>query len=288
MSPQCAAGFILILADDEPDFSSPAPPASTNHTTLHLDIPQHHQRRARPLTAHQLAVERNRQERITYVLHQKKRVVFKERRKARTEESAIWRAWIRHEAMEDQFDNSGDEATRTKGLNGPFKARGPGGLVPLEDEEEDYGEEATEFAAGLRRAVRRLDRWGLLGEEREGVRGILERAAAAKGSTSALSHQAKKSKPAAPPKDNIAIHHPSSPTIGGGDAEETDVEDDGELDDMDRELLGEMDVDEDDEDEDQEEDDDDDEEGDGEGDDGDEHEDIYEHEHGDGDQMDED
>ena len=47
---------------------------------------------------------------------------------------------------------------RAKYVNGT-NHRGCAGLVPRDDELDDYGEEAIEFAAAIRRTQRRLDRW---------------------------------------------------------------------------------------------------------------------------------
>ncbi len=41
----------------------------------------------------------------------------------------------------------------------PFRERGMGGLVQLADEEDDFGEELSAYAAAFRRVTRRLDRW---------------------------------------------------------------------------------------------------------------------------------
>jgi len=60
--------------------------------------------------------------------------------------------------MGDPFDDSQGEDDSSR-ENLPFKARGFGGLVQLEVEQEDFGEEMSAYAAALRRTSRRLDRW---------------------------------------------------------------------------------------------------------------------------------
>ena len=51
------------------------------------------------------------------------------------------------------------QLTDSNGKPFPFRERGFGGLVQLGTEEDDFGEEVSAYAAALRRANRRLDRW---------------------------------------------------------------------------------------------------------------------------------
>jgi Ino eighty subunit 1 len=64
----------------------------------------------------------------------------------------------RMKAMLDPFEDSEDE-DKLLGDPGAFRERGFGGLVQLETEEDDFGEEMSAFAASFRRMGRRLERW---------------------------------------------------------------------------------------------------------------------------------
>ncbi|KAI9788675.1 MAG: hypothetical protein M1816_006726 [Peltula sp. TS41687] len=141
-------------------------------------------RRSRPLTAHQVAVERNRQERIDFILNQRLQGVHKRARKVRKQEGAMWRAWMRHEAKGGVMDYSVDEGlgftgsisanhqsadnnhppSRDVSGGGPTTATSLGAAPKPSTEmdyelEDDYGEEAAAYAAAFRRAARRLKRW---------------------------------------------------------------------------------------------------------------------------------
>ena len=61
--------------------------------------------------------------------------------------------------MLDPFVDSEDEGSMVKGASGPVRDQGFGGLMALESERDDYGEEIGAFAASLRRSGRRLSRW---------------------------------------------------------------------------------------------------------------------------------
>lgn len=136
-------------------------------------------RKPRPPTAHQLAVERNRTQRVEYILDRGIRKAHRKARKARKTEGAVVRAAARIAKMENPFDDSEgeDNVTALKhhllvgpsayapgidpmtGKKMPFRERGYGGLVPLITEVDDFGEEFATYNAALRRTVRRLDRW---------------------------------------------------------------------------------------------------------------------------------
>ncbi|KAL2139138.1 hypothetical protein VTI28DRAFT_5725 [Corynascus sepedonium] len=125
-------------------------------------------RKPRPPTAHQLAVERNRAQRVEYILDRGLRRSHHEARKRRRGEGAILRALPRLAHMQDPFEDSEDEeiyahskhsSSMTNGDNKHMRERGYGGLAQLKDEPDDFGEQAHSFAASVRRAVRRLDRW---------------------------------------------------------------------------------------------------------------------------------
>lgn len=119
-------------------------------------------RKPRPPTAHQLAVERNRNQRVEYILDRGLRRDQHKARRIRRQEGIVMRAKRRLDAMTDPFADSDDEEYRMfasdKG-HAAFKDRGFGGLCQLNAEDDDFGEEFTSYAASLRRANRRLRRW---------------------------------------------------------------------------------------------------------------------------------
>lgn len=109
--------------------------------------------RARPLTAHQIAVERNRNQRVDHILGRGLRKAHHNARKVRKQEGAFYRALMRSNKVEDVFEDSeGDESFMKD--PGSFRSRGFVGLVQLEDEEDDFGEEMAAYAAAFRRTGR--------------------------------------------------------------------------------------------------------------------------------------
>ncbi|KAH6987521.1 hypothetical protein BKA56DRAFT_273545 [Ilyonectria sp. MPI-CAGE-AT-0026] len=124
-------------------------------------------RKPRPPTAHQLAVERNRSQRVEYILDRGLRRQHHKSRKARRQDGAIFRAYRRLEAQTDPFEDSDEEGAIPQNLSflgdktpGLFRERGLGGLCLLTNEDDDYGEEVSSYASALRRTTRRLSRWG--------------------------------------------------------------------------------------------------------------------------------
>jgi Ino eighty subunit 1 len=147
-------------------------------------------RKPRPPTAHQLAVERNRAQRVEHIINCEMRRQHKESLRARRTEGAILRASRRlaygesddvlfdSEADEDMDDDGGGgggggsgggangtaaggtraRAARKRPAPG-FRERGLGGLSTRLDEPDDFGEEPAAYAAALRRATRRMSRW---------------------------------------------------------------------------------------------------------------------------------
>lgn len=136
-------------------------------------------RKPRPPTAHQIAVERNRTQRVEYILDRGIRKAHRKARRARKLDGAVVRAVSRLSHLDDPFDDSEGEdnvnalkhhilvgpsvyppgVDPMTGKRMPFRERGFGGLVSMVTEPDDYGEEFSAYAASLRRAVRRLDRW---------------------------------------------------------------------------------------------------------------------------------
>ncbi|TVY94104.1 Ino eighty subunit [Lachnellula willkommii] len=115
-------------------------------------------RRSRPLTAHQLAVERNRNQRVDYILSRGLRKKHHHSRKGRKQEGAFVRAMRRINSVVDPLDDSECEDYLLRNP-APFRERGFGGLVQLDSEEDDFGEEMSAYAASFRRMGRRLARW---------------------------------------------------------------------------------------------------------------------------------
>ncbi|TEA21290.1 Ino eighty subunit 1 [Colletotrichum sidae] len=142
------------------DGSSPA--ASGHH---------HHQegivaRKPRPPTAHQIAVERNRNQRVEYILDRGIRKQHHKARKHRRQDGALYRAFQRIQQMEDPFEDSeGEDGPHRQLMSGgdktigAFREKGFGGIVQLSTETDDFGEEASAYAAAFRRTSRRLERW---------------------------------------------------------------------------------------------------------------------------------
>ncbi|KAI1824634.1 hypothetical protein F4861DRAFT_504933 [Xylaria intraflava] len=117
-------------------------------------------RKPRPPTAHQLAVERNRNQRVDYILDRGLRKQHHTSRKVRRHEGVIGRTKRRLDSMTDPFIDSDDDAMRTYvGSRGTFRDRGYGGLCQLAQEDDNFGEEPASYAAAIRRANRRLKRW---------------------------------------------------------------------------------------------------------------------------------
>ncbi|KAH8664317.1 hypothetical protein BX600DRAFT_436871 [Xylariales sp. PMI_506] len=205
------------------DASSPAGPSSMSIDGI---VP----RKPRPPTAHQLAVERNRNERVEHILGRDLRKEHHKSRKARRQEGGIIRAQQRLEAMTDPFVDSDDEEFRLpleKNV-GSFRGKGFGGLVQLTSEEDDFGEEFASYAASLRRVQRRLKRWGEAGGS-EVVRPV------------------RKSRPMSTDGNkNGSRRSPGSPYLADGDKGRANgnmngdvvMEDADDLDDMEKELLG--------------------------------------------------
>ncbi|KAJ4856166.1 hypothetical protein T069G_09534 [Trichoderma breve] len=105
-------------------------------------------RKPRPPTAHQLAVERNRSQRVEYILDRGLRKHHHKSRKA------------------DPFEDSDGEGHTPRNLpvsgdkgSNAFRERGIGGLCLLATDKDDYGEEVSSYAASIRRSTRRLARW---------------------------------------------------------------------------------------------------------------------------------
>lgn len=250
--------------DHTPD-ASPAPPGSS-HPVLNRFVPepslsQQPGRRPRPLTQHQIAVEQNRRQRIEYLLAKRKNNAYRILRTKREQEIPFARYGRLLQGLPDGYDTEDEETSWGKG----------GLLSNPEEDDDDFGECASFFLSVIRKAARRLDRWDYEDangpkkdrqkerEERQRAKAALEadvRAASSKSrprpsrgnaakrkstGLAATPGTAKKPSGAARAKGGRSAPAGAS-AVGtpswdpehehGGDME-------GELDDLDRELLGE-------------------------------------------------
>ncbi|KAF8862814.1 hypothetical protein BDZ45DRAFT_670730 [Acephala macrosclerotiorum] len=185
-------------------------------------------RRSRPLTAHQIAVERNRNQRVDYILSRGLRKKHHQAKKQRRQDGAFWRAWQRSEKMVDPFEDSEDEDNL---LRDPlhFRERGFGGLVQLETEDDDFGEELAAYAAAFRRMGRRLERWDSQKDRNLGVIGtnrVAQKPDVSNG------HEAGKD------NDETEDEQPREQVQQRGTNSDTRMEDEEDLDDMEKEILG--------------------------------------------------
>ena len=262
--------------DQTPDAVSPAPPGS-GHPVLNQYAPegstpnvQLPPRRPRPLTQHQLAVEQNRKDRIDYLLSQQRTKTLKAFRDFRLNEEPFFsRTGQLLQDLPSGYDTDDENSW------------GMGGVCPNPNEGEDYGEAAGYYQSVLRKAGRRLDRWdrvrlpgagkdldGKKGDGKGGrqkvekengveaggkkpapkrtrVRKPRPKAGAARDrSKAAVAARAAKRAAEAAAKAAAANGHVSSPEPPSRPAPRNEVDDDDEeLDDIDKELLGELSAD---------------------------------------------
>ena len=230
--------ILKTRADQRAGSSSPAP-AGAGQALSQGDGST--QRRPRPLTAHQIAVERNRQQRVDYLLDRRLRKIFHACKSARRKDGVIWRAWVRHEATLDPLANSDDDR---RSDNHSFRDHGPAGLVALTSEADDFGEEIAAYAAAIRRTARRLDRWDALGNGVGGVMGTTRKLArTGRDQASPSSSKNDEDDENDFEDDRRALSRRRRGSSPGPDLYgDGDEEGDAELDDMDRELLGELDA----------------------------------------------
>lgn len=138
---------IRTRMDHRHDPSTPAPPG-ISHPILHAGHPNGaiSQRRPRPETSHQKAVNMNRKMRIEHILHRQmvQEHVAVRREKRMKGSSFGFTAMKRIKDLPDSYDTENESSW------------GPGGLVTNLDEPEDFGEEALRQKKVIDRAVRRL------------------------------------------------------------------------------------------------------------------------------------
>lgn len=105
-------------------------------------------RRPRPLTQHQIAVEQNRRQRIDYLIAKRKSNAYRVLRAKRETEVPFGRYGRLLQGLPEGYDTDDEEVSW-----------GKGGLLPNPEVEDDFGECAAVFLSVVRKAARRLDRW---------------------------------------------------------------------------------------------------------------------------------
>ncbi|ETS79879.1 hypothetical protein PFICI_07408 [Pestalotiopsis fici W106-1] len=189
-------------------------------------------RKPRPPTAHQLAVERNRNQRVEYILSRDLRREHHKARKLRRQEGVIVRTKRRLEQMHDPLADSDEEDYRYLDKSSEFRGKGLGGLVPLAVETDDFGEELATYSASLRRTNRRMKRWEQDSDTRV-VRPVKNpRLQSLRYSQSPVLGNGRASKAAS---ESFRSDAGRSGSQGNGDIDMQDADD---LDDVDKELLG--------------------------------------------------
>ncbi|KAG9245870.1 hypothetical protein BJ878DRAFT_499573, partial [Calycina marina] len=186
-------------------------------------------RRPRPLTAHQLAVEKNRNQRVDYILSRGLRREHRVAKARRTNTSVFYRCKYRIDSSKDDvfYDSECEENyVRHEGI---FQGRGLIGLVQLHEEEDDFGEEVAAYCAAVRRIGRRLDRW----DAQMGIKGVVgtnrvlqPQLLAMNGHNNSRDAYASEDEPSLPPEPKLPRD------------ESTKADEQEDLDDMDKELLG--------------------------------------------------
>lgn len=155
------------------DFSSPAQQPSEGANS----------RKPRPPTAHQLAVERNRSQRVNYILEGGRVKQHRKSRRSRKQDGAIFRTYRRLQSKSAEPLDDSDEEDEPSDLPIPtlgkqwkfgktpdpgFREKGIRGLSLMASEPDDFGEEAEAYAAAIRRSKRRMQRWQYDKEEQGG------------------------------------------------------------------------------------------------------------------------
>jgi len=119
-------------------------------------------KRSRPLTSHQLAVERYRKERVDFIVDRGIRNSHVQAKRKRVKEGAVVRAWRRCRALPDGWDSEEEDLSESVPVREGVAARAllmMASLRPSHWEEGDWGEEASSLASGMRRVRRRTERW---------------------------------------------------------------------------------------------------------------------------------
>lgn len=165
---------------EEPEFAGGPPISSRPHGFY---IPLNGQlvepKRHRPLTSHQLAVEKYRKERVDFILERGVRTQHSIAKRKRTKESSMITAWKRCKALPDGYDSEEERMTALSNLSGAESQAGHSGGLSMQGregvavdallmmagfksapgEEQDWGEQAGYLASGMRKVRRRTERW---------------------------------------------------------------------------------------------------------------------------------
>lgn len=248
----------------------------------HIPTPSYQaQKRHRGVTQHQSAVINHRKLQIDYQLDKRIRQEHEQAREKREAQGPILRAWKRIRSLPADYDSE-EEAIKTRKLrdraeridedwrlsrggkeNEDFMADVDSwrraralyaGFVRTADEPTDVGEEAKTLAQAFRRASRRLERWGLSTLPGQTImrRQELERQGILQphDKSTSLAYRDGTDAPSARGTLKRKRSGRREPSRG---AAEMEADEDGaaELDEEDRELLGEVDADESEEDEDE-------------------------------------
>ncbi|KAF2842710.1 hypothetical protein M501DRAFT_17874 [Patellaria atrata CBS 101060] len=145
------------------DAPSPATGAGTLSHAPHgfylpLNGAEPSHKRSRPLTAHQIAVERYRTERVRFILDRSIRELYRAEKRRREREGRVSRAWKRLKLLPDGYDSEEDTAG---GMDDGFGVLTRfAGLVPCAAEENSWGEESAATARALKRASKKFQRDG--------------------------------------------------------------------------------------------------------------------------------
>ncbi len=145
------------------DISMPAPPGIGHPIIPMGNVNGNSNRRSRPETSHQKAVNMNRKMRIDHILHKQMLEQHHAIRKAEKRESSSFgfMAMRRIQELPNDYDTESESSW------------GPGGLVPNPGEKEDFGGAALRAKKVLDRAMRRLlreENGGSLAALRKGYR----------------------------------------------------------------------------------------------------------------------
>lgn len=200
-------------------------------------------KRSRPQTAHQIAVERYRKEKVNHLLDRGMRVKYKLAKRQRQREGAFVRAWKRVRTVPDGYDSEEEIewaiAAKEQEPHSLADVKGWTGLYPVSWEEEDFGEEAAAYARALKKVSRRLERWegGFAPAKRK-------RKDEREADTTWTADMEGLDPEEAPEEDAVDARKLDMKARRGGALDDYEAaEGDEELDEMDRELLGEVDAD---------------------------------------------
>lgn len=260
-------------------------PNSSGHRD-HVPTPSYQaQKRHRGVTSHQSAIISARKQQIDYTLDRRIVGIHSRARYKREAEGPLLRAWKRIRAMQIDYDSEEEvikirkareraekdedgwrSSAKGKDANGDLAmddadgwrrskifmagfVKAPAGSFGGKGDPEDVGEEARSVAKAFERCARRLDKW--LETDRPGDAMIRRRRMVSEGE--AVSKKYRRGRYGSG-RASSGRHRSSTGRVSEAPAPYGHDEEDGaaELDEEDRELLGEVDVDESEEDEDEE------------------------------------